>query len=362
MEHPDAIMRHAVELAERGRWSTSPNPRVGCVIVRGERILAEGWHERAGGPHAEIVALDACPDPPAGATMYVTLEPCSHTGRTGPCTRRIIESQIKRVFVALEDPDPRVAGSGIRQLREAGIEVIVGPGGPQSERLNEAWLHSARTSSPYVILKAGLTLDGKLATVRRESRWITSEGSRLRSLELREEADAILVGAGTVRDDDPQLTRRLELNTSAQPWRRVVLDSPEGIPMGSRVLNDAGPTLIFTPDPERYEGKAEIETIPTASGTDRIDLRFVLRELHARDVRSLIVEGGALIHAAFIEERLWQRMELFIAPMIVGGAEAPSMFSMPGIPELTQAVRVRFDTVETLGPDIHIVARPHNAT
>lgn len=360
MDHHDSLMRHAIELAWQGRWSTSPNPRVGCVIVRDGRILGEGWHRRAGDRHAEIVALEACSQSAAGATVYVNLEPCSHTGRTAPCADALINAGVARVVVATEDPNPIVAGEGIRRLREAGIDVIVGASASEAERLNESYLHAMRTGLPYVILKAGLTLDGKIATVARESQWITSEESRFRSLELREEADAILVGAGTITADDPQLTRRIGRNDSAQKWLRVVLDSPEGIPSSARVLNDGNPTLLFT---SRHHPAASGDAVDVVElpGDDELDLRSVLAELHRRHVRSVIVEGGARVHASFLEQRLWQRMELFIAPMIVGGAEAPSMYPLRGIPQLGDAIPVRFDVVEHMGRDIHVIARQLDA-
>lgn len=358
VEHHDALMRRALELAAQGRYTTSPNPRVGCVIVRDEHILGEGWHERAGGPHAEIAALNDCGGDARGATMYVTLEPCAHHGRTSPCVEAVIASGVKRLVVAMEDPNPQVAGRGLERLRKAGIEVVTGPGAEEAERLNEEWLTAMRMGRPYVILKAGLTLDGKLATVGRQSRWITSEAARQRSLELREDVDAILVGAGTITADDPQLTRRIGRNTSRQPWRRIVLDSPDGIPLQSRVITDGERTTIFTTNPARYPIHENLELIPASADAETIDLDFVLNELARLEVRSLVVEGGELVHAAFLERRLFDRLELFIAPLIVGGADAPSMFSLAGIPELTAAIRVRFDRVETLGPDVHIIARP----
>lgn len=358
MDHHDSLMRRAIDLAWQGRWSTSPNPRVGCVIVRGGHILGEGWHRRAGEPHAEIVALHACEQPPLGATVYVNLEPCSHHGRTAPCADALIEAGVARVVIATEDPNPLVAGDGIRKLRAAGIEVIVGSCASEAERLNEAFLHSMRTQLPYVILKAGLTLDGKLATVAGKSQWITSEESRQRSLELREEADAILVGAGTISADDPQLTRRIGRNDAAQPWLRVILDSPEGIPSTARVLNDGGRTLLFSARRRQTSQSVTVEVIHLPCEGDAIDLRAVLAELHRRDVRSVIVEGGARVHASFLEHHLWQRMELFIAPMIVGGRDAPSMYPLRGVPRLSDAIPLRFDVVERLGRDIHVIARP----
>lgn len=329
-------MRRALELAERGRYSVSPNPMVGCVLVRDGEVIAEGWHQRAGEPHAEIKALQSCDDP-GGATMYITLEPCVHHGRTPPCTNVILDAGVKDVVIATSDPHNIVNGRGIEQLRAAGVRVETDVLSSEARRLNEKFLHSVTAHMPFVCLKAGMTLDGKLATVSRESRWITSEAARQKSLELREEYDAILVGGGTVRDDDPQLTRRLGWNKSITPWTRVVLDRDNQVPPIARVLTDGGATLHLTRD---------------------VDLEELLRDLCRRGVQSVIVEGGSLIHAEFIRRRLWQKMILFVAPMMLGGNDANSIFAGDAIPRLTDAVRFRFDRAEMVGNDLMITAYP----
>src|SRR5438132_7002903 len=270
-------MRRALELAERGRYSVSPNPMVGCVIVRNSEIIAEGWHQRAGEPHAEIKALLKCDDP-RNATMYVTLEPCVHHGRTGPCSNAIVESGVKRVVIATADPHDVVNGRGIAQLRDAGIEVEAGTLEDEARRLNEKFLYAVTAQKPFVCLKAAMTLDGKLATVARDSRWITGEEARQKNLELREEYDAILVGGGTIVEDDPQLTRRLGWNTAMTPWTRVVLDRDNRVPPTARVLTEGGPTRHMTND---------------------VDLNQLLRDLHARGVQSHRVERASLIDSAF---------------------------------------------------------------
>jgi diaminohydroxyphosphoribosylaminopyrimidine deaminase/5-amino-6-(5-phosphoribosylamino)uracil reductase len=235
------FMRYALELAEHGRYSVSPNPMVGCVIVKGGRIIGEGFHQRAGGPHAEVVALKSCREPAEGATMYVSLEPCNHQGRTPPCTDAVIASRISKLVVATTDP---LNGGGLATIAAAGIETESGDMREEAERLNEKFLHSASMGLPFVLLKAGMTLDGKLATISGESQWITSPASRERSLELREECDAIVVGSRTVAADNPFLTRRLGLNTSIVPWRRVVLDASGTLPESAQVLNDGRPTIV----------------------------------------------------------------------------------------------------------------------
>ena len=329
-------MRRALELAERGRYSVSPNPMVGCVIVRDGAIIAEGWHQRAGEPHAEIKALLSSDDV-HGATMYVTLEPCVHQGRTGPCSNAIIESGVRRVVVATPDPHDVVNGRGIEQLRQAGIKVESGVLENEARRLNEKFLYAITARKPFVCLKAAMTLDGKLATVARDSHWITGEAARQKSLELREEYDAILVGGGTASEDDPQLTRRLGWNNAVTPWTRVVLDRDRRVPPTARVLSDGAPTLYITTD---------------------VDLDQLLYDLYARGVQSLIVEGGSLIHSEFIRRRLWQKMILFVAPSIVGGAEAPSIFEGQPAQRLTEAYRFRFDRAELMGGDLMVTAYP----
>jgi diaminohydroxyphosphoribosylaminopyrimidine deaminase/5-amino-6-(5-phosphoribosylamino)uracil reductase len=330
------FMRRALELAERGRYSVSPNPMVGCVLVRDGQVIAEGWHQRAGEPHAEIKALQSCDDP-AGATMYITLEPCVHQGRTPPCTNVIIEAGVKDVVIATADPHDIVNGRGIEQLRTAGVRVETGVLGSEARRLNEKFLHSVTAQMPFVCLKAAMTLDGKLATVSRESQWITSDAARQKSLEMREEYDAILVGGGTIRDDDPQLTRRLGWNKSITPWTRVVLDRDGQVPPIARVLTDGNPTLHLTRD---------------------VDPEELLHDLCRRNIQSIIVEGGPLIHSEFIRRRLWQKLVVFVAPMMIGGGEALSIFAGDPIGRLTDAVRFRFDRAEMVGGDLMITAYP----
>jgi diaminohydroxyphosphoribosylaminopyrimidine deaminase/5-amino-6-(5-phosphoribosylamino)uracil reductase len=329
-------MRRALELAERGRYSVSPNPMVGCVLVRNGEIIAEGWHQRAGEPHAEIKALQKCDDP-RDTTMYVTLEPCVHHGRTGPCTTAIIESGVRHTVIATPDPHDVVNGQGIAQLRSAGIEVQTGVLEAEATRLNEKFLYSVTAHKPFVCLKAAMTLDGKLATVTRDSQWITTEEARQKTLELREEYDAILVGGGTVSEDDPQLTRRLGWNNAITPWTRVVLDRDQRVPPTARVLADGGPTLHLTRD---------------------VDLEQLLSDLYARGIQSVIVEGGSLIHSEFIRRRLWQKMIVFVAPMIVGGADAPAIFAGEPAQRLTEAYKFRFDHFEFVGGDLMMTAYP----
>ena len=342
-------MARALELARNGRFTVSPNPMVGCVIVRDGNVIAEGWHQRAGGPHAEVDALSRCDDP-RGATMYVTLEPCSHHGRTPPCADAVIASGVARVVVAMEDPHEVVNGRGIAALRTASIDVSVGVLESEARRLNEKFVWSVSRKLPFVLVKAGMTVDGKLATVTRDSQWITAEASREQSLLLREEYDAIVIGSGTVAADNPRLTRRLNL-AGDRPWTRVVLDGDGDAPLHSQLFQDGGRTILFTSgDPEL---PPNVEVVHTDG---RLDLGRVFGELYTRGVRSVIVEGGSMIHAEVIRKALWQKMILFIAPMIVGGATAPSIFSGDPVERLTDAYRFRFDRVERVGSDLMVTA------
>jgi len=353
-------MQAALRLAEHGRYSVSPNPMVGCVIVGSDgRVIGEGFHSRAGEAHAEIEAIRNANREVRGATVYVTLEPCAHQGMTPPCVDALIDEGVSRVVVAIEDPNPEVRGKGLQKLRSAGIVVEVGSHEDEAALLNEKFFHSIRRKLPFVLIKAGMTLDGKMATVTRRSQWITSAESRERSLRLREEYDAILIGSGTVIHDDPLLTRRLGLNSAIQPWIRVVLDAGAQIPATARLLTDGGKTLLFTGDQTRYEPHEGLEVVEWSKGTS-FDLREVLHELDRRGVRSVIAEGGSILHSQLIREQLWQKMALFVAPMVIGGADAPSIFGGEGVEDLTEAFRFRFHDVERIGSDLLVTSYPQS--
>ena len=345
-------MSRALELAERGRYSVSPNPMVGCVIVRGGVVIGEGFHRRAGEAHAEVEALRQAGDA-RGATVYVTLEPCAHHGRTPPCADALIAAGVARVVVAMNDPHDIVNGLGMARLREAGIDVATGVGEAEARRLNEKFVWAVSRQLPFVLIKAAMTLDGKLATIAGDSQWISADEARERSLALREEYDAILVGSGTVRADNPRLTRRLGLNSSITPWTRVVLDGDGTMPPHAQLLGDGGRTLLFSSsDRDATEG---VELIRT---NGRADLAGVLAELYARGIQSVIVEGGAQVISDFLRAGLWQKMILFVAPMAVGGGSSPSILSGDGVQRLTEAHRFRFDRAELVGRDLMITAYP----
>ena len=332
-EREVAAMRRAITLAERGLGTTSPNPIVGCVILDGdERPIGEGFHERAGGPHAEIVALDAAGDRARGGTAVVTLEPCRHTGRTGPCTQALIEAGVARVVFAVADPDP-TAGGGAAVLRDAGVAVSGGLLATEAARSNEAWLHRARTGRPFVIWKFAATLDGRVAAADGSSRWITGPGARRDVHLLRSRVDAVVVGTGTALADDPSLTVRLDdASTSRQPMRVVV--GRRALPASAKILDDAAPTLLIH---------------------DR-DPVLVLKTLAHKGIVSVLLEGGPTLAAAFMAAGLIDKVVGYVAPTFLGSGR--SVLGDVGIDTIGDASRWSIDELDAVGGDVRIIARP----
>lgn len=334
-------MRRALELARQGRWTTAPNPNVGAVVVRAGECAGEGWHRAAGEAHAEVHALRAAGEKARGATLYVTLEPCCHTGRTGPCTERVLEAGVARVVVGLLDPDPRVLGRGMDILREAGVTVDLA-----SEELrrecalaNLFFLRAVRTGLPFVTMKYAATLDGKIATRTGHSQWITGPEARHWVHEQRALHQAVLVGVGTVLADDPRLDVRLE-RPSRQPLR-VVADSLARTPPAARMFATAGgPILIaVTPaaPPERVaelRAKAEVVVLPEREG--RVDLCALCAELVRRQVQSVLLEGGGALNGAMLEGGLVNKVAAFLAPLLIGGSAAPGPLGGLGAERLEQ--------------------------
>lgn len=355
-------------LAEKGRYGTSPNPRVGAVLVdAGGRVVGEGHHERAGLPHAEAAALEAAGGAARGGTLYVNLEPCAHQGRTPPCVEALVAAGVARVVCSIADPDNRTAGAGIARLREAGIAVEVGPEAARAERLNEAFLVSVRERRPFVHLRWASSLDGKIATRTGASRWISGEASRAHSMRLREETDAILVGARTVLADDPQLTRRLGLAASILPHRRIVLDGALRVSPDARVFDaGAGEAWVVTARDPRdpalapfRERKVHVHTLPTAG--EGIDLRALLRLLEAHEVRTLLVEGGGETAWGFVSEGLVDRLTVYLAPKLIGGRGAPSPLGGAGMRDPNTAPALTGIETERLGDDVMITGRVRRA-
>lgn len=337
------MMARAIEEAARARGRTSPNPMVGAVLVRDDAIIATGFHPGAGEAHAEVRALEAAEVDPAGSTLYVNLEPCCHHGRTPPCTEAIIEAGIERVVVAMEDPDPRVSGEGIRRLREAGVQVEVGVMRDEAEELNRAHLTMMNRGRPYVMIKYAMTADGKIATRTGESKWITGESARRRVHEFRNEFDAILVGTGTLKADDPRLTCRID---GGRDPLRAALDADLSAPTTSRLYDvdrSDAPTVVYTardaPDARRNElSERGIEVVVVERDqAGNLSIAEVLEDLKNRDVLSLMVEGGGGLAASLVEERYLDRIHAFIAPKIAGGREATTPVEGRGVASMADA-------------------------
>ena len=349
-------MREALRLAAYGRGRTSPNPMVGAILVRDGRIVGAGWHRKAGTEHAEIHALRMAGELARGATLYVTLEPCSHTGRTGPCAKAVIEEGVRRVVAAMEDPNPLVSGRGFQMLREAGVEVDCGLLEPEARQLNEAFLTWVTKKRPFVTLKMAMTLDGKTATADGESKWITGEEARLYGHFLRDENDAILVGIGTVIADRPSLTTRLPEGNGKNPLR-IILDSKARTPLDAPVLHDgAASVLIATTEAapkenvDRLRGLGAEVLIAGAGPT--VDLPLLLQSLGERKICSLLVEGGSTIHFSFLREKLADKIYAFIAPLLVGGKCATSAVGGEGFSRLADAARLTNIKTEIIGADL----------
>jgi diaminohydroxyphosphoribosylaminopyrimidine deaminase/5-amino-6-(5-phosphoribosylamino)uracil reductase len=358
METHEHWMSLAYQMAKATEGQTSPNPMVGAVAVKEGRVVGMGAHLKAGTPHAEVHALKMAGSEADGATLYVTLEPCNHYGRTPPCTELIIRSGVKKVVVGSLDPDPKVSGTGIRRLREAGIDVVLGVLEQECLRLNEAYFHHRRTGRPFVTLKMAMTLDGKIATASGDSRWITGEEARKRVHELRRRHDAILVGVHTVLADDPQLTVRLGEEAANHPLR-VVLDSELRTPFTAAITEvREAPTWIFTTerkDPEKEKGLVEkgVRVISTGDGP-RVDLDAVLSHLGEQGILSLLVEGGGAVHSSFLAGHHAQKVMAFIAPKLLGGKDSPTAVEGANPERMADAFRLRDISVERFGDDICI--------
>lgn len=350
-------MEHALSLAARGRGRTSPNPMVGTVLTREGAIVGTGYHAYAGSDHAEPAALKAAGASARGAVCYVTLEPCAHQGRTPPCTEALIQAAVSKVVVATYDPNPLVAGRGVKRLREAGISVEVGLLQEEAVRLNEAYFTYIQRGRPLVLLKAALSLDGKLATRTGDSKWITGEPARHRVHEMRNTVDAVVVGIGTVLRDDPMLTTRLEGQERRDPLR-VVVDSRGRLPLTARLLR-TGARLPLVAVGERtsqarlrrlQEGGAEVMVFPPGDGG--ISLPDLFRELGRRDITSVMIEGGGRLATSALQEGIVDKLILMVAPVLIGGEKAPMLLQGDGVEKIGEALCVKQMTVERVGEDL----------
>lgn len=350
-------MERALTLAAEGRGRTSPNPMVGAVLTKGGRILGEGYHAYAGADHAEVVALRAAGEATRGAACYVTLEPCSHHGKTPPCTEALIKAGITKVLVATYDPNPLVAGTGVRRLREAGISVEVGLLQEAATRLNEPYFKYIRVREPFVLLKAALSLDGKLATRTGDSQWITDEGARRRVHETRDTVDAVVVGIGTILKDDSMLTTRLEGRAGRDPLR-VVLDSRGRLPLTARILRTGacpplvavGPSIAPARLRRLKEAGAEVMMLPQGNGG--LSLRELVSELGRREITSVMIEGGGKVATSALQAGVVDKLILMLAPILIGGEKAPTLLGGEGVEKLADALHVTQLSVERAGQDL----------
>jgi diaminohydroxyphosphoribosylaminopyrimidine deaminase / 5-amino-6-(5-phosphoribosylamino)uracil reductase len=345
-----AMMRRALELAEKGLYTTTPNPRVGCVIIKDEKIVGEGWHERAGGPHAEIAALQRAGAAAAGATVYVNLEPCSHRGRTPPCVDALKNAKVKRVVAAMRDPNPEAAHGG-EALEAAGIRFEHGLMEEVARELNIGFVSRMTRRRPWVRLKVAATLDGRTALADGASQWITSAEARRDGHRWRARACAILTGIGTVRADDPRLTVR-EVDTPRQPLR-VIVDSRLETPKEARVLQ-GDPVLVFS---GKHGALPNAEVVSLPNQDQKVDLPRMLQELARRGVNELHVEAGFRLNGSLARERCVDEFLVYLNPSFLGDS-AQGMFDLPAVKSLDDKLRLKILSLERLGEDLRILARP----
>ena len=365
-ESDTEYMARALRLAAKGRGLASPNPMVGAVIVQGSRVVGEGYHRRAGGPHAEVVALRSAGTRAHGATLYVNLEPCCHTHkRTPPCVPAIKSGGLRRVVISMRDPNPQVNGRGIRSLRNVGIDVVVGCLRNNAERLNETYCYRMRTGRPFVVLKAAMTLDGKIATAGGASQWITGQAARQHVHRVRSQMDAIMVGIETVLRDDPQLTARLPVQSSnraglRQPMR-VILDSRLRLPLTARVLGPARQASIVvatTAKAPRHRVErlrslgVTVLVLPAQNG--RVSLGACLARLGRMGINSLLIEGGSELNATALRSGLVNRVALYIAPRLLGGQDAKGAIGGRSPRNLAGAIPLTDIRIQRLGEDLFI--------
>ena len=360
MTNHKIYMNLALDNAQAMKGQTDPNPLVGSVIVNESRIVGIGTHLKAGEPHAEIHAIQMAGEKAKGGTIYVTLEPCSHFGRTGPCAIAIVEAGIKKVVIATLDPNPVVAGNGVKILEDAGIEVIVGVLEEESRKMNEVFNKFIVEQKPFMTMKAGSTLDGKIATHTADSKWITSAEARHDVHVLRNENMAILVGVNTVIEDDPELTTRIP---NGRNPIRIILDSTLRIPLDSKVVTDGqAETWIFTANKYDKDAKQKLEdqgiSIYTTSGIKHVNPNDVVRILGEKLVSSVLIEGGGTIHAAFLENQLVDKVEIYIAPKLVGGAQAPTFLEGAGVQLMRDAVDLEDLQITPIGKDFKFTGYP----
>lgn len=362
MQQDARYMNMAIELARAGSGQTSPNPLVGAVIVKNGTVAGMGAHLRAGEPHAEVHALRMAGNLAKDATLYVTLEPCCHVGKTPPCSEAVIQAGISRVVVAALDPNPQVAGGGVEKLRSAGLEVIIGVEEEKAKQLNEVFFHYIQTKRPFVTLKTASTLDGKIATHTGHSKWITGEAARREVHELRRMHDAILIGSGTVLADDPALTARVDGKAWGKQPVRVILDRRLRTPLTAQVVNDrcAETWIVTSTASSEQQRQALVQKGVSVIAVDGgLTVEKVLEVLGDRGITSLLVEGGAEINGAFLQAKAIQKMISYVSLKLIGGRDAPTIFGGEGIASMEEALHLIQTQIEHIGTeDIRITGYP----
>jgi len=351
-------MAQAITLARKGRYTTDPNPRVGCVLVRNDVVIGEGWHVKAGQGHAEVEALKNTPDA-KGATAYVTLEPCSHQGRTPPCCDALIKAEVSRVVAAMQDPNPLVSGRGLEKLKAAGIEVVSGVLQEDAQALNRGFIKRMTEKRPFLRSKLAMSLDGRTAMASGESKWITSDQSRADVQRLRAESSAILTGISTVLADDPALNARIEGDV-LQPVR-VVLDTHLNMPVTSQMTKLPGRSLILTcaenQQKQQALQQAGFEVYPLASKNGRLDLHAVMEFLAGQQINELLVEAGAVLNGALLDEGLVDEYIIYMAPCILGD-QGRGLFMLPGLQQMADKKQLKLRDVRQIGQDLKLTYTP----
>ncbi|WP_374047916.1 bifunctional diaminohydroxyphosphoribosylaminopyrimidine deaminase/5-amino-6-(5-phosphoribosylamino)uracil reductase RibD [Allisonella histaminiformans] len=352
-------MARALQLALRGAGHTRPNPMVGAVLVKDGRIIGEGWHKQYGGPHAEVNAFASATEDPEGATLYVSLEPCSHYGKTPPCADLIIRKKVARVVAALEDPNPLVSGRGFRKLRANGIRVTVGVLAEEARHINDVFLTYVTRKRPFVLYKAAMSLDGKIACHTGESQWISSEKSREEVQRLRGILSGIMVGAGTVIADDPRLTCRME---EYENPARIIVDGKLRVPVESRIFHEPGRNIILTTSEAYPEKKKALENLGVemieadSEEPGKVDLKSAMLALGIKGIDGILLEGGPTLAASALEAGIIDAVRFYIAQKIIGGREAPSPFAGTGAAHMNEVVPLTDAVYGTSGDDLWIQA------
>lgn len=361
MSH-ESMMARALTLAERGLYTTAPNPQVGCVIAKDGKVLAEGWHQKAGEPHAEINALNQLEGKTAaGADCYVTLEPCSHTGRTPPCADALIKAGIKRAFIAMADPNPLVSGQGIEKLEQAGITVVTGLLEQQAEALNQGFCQRMRQNRPYIRSKIAMSLDGRTAMASGESQWITSPDARQDVQKLRAQSGAIVTGIGTVLADDPLMTvRPAQWYPHDQAIRqplKVVVDSRFQIPETAKILSAEGETYIATCSDE---SKGNIQTIKCQHVDNQVNLTALMDELAKREINDVLIEAGHQLNGGLLQAGLIDELVIYMAPKLMGN-NAKGLFHLPALQKMSECIDLTISDIRAVGSDWRITAKLHQS-